>query len=37
MTGSTTSGKRSLVIDQSFKRLLSWCAGNSQRLFHTSI
>ena len=33
----TISGKRSLVIDQSFKQLLSWCAGNSQRLFHTFI
>jgi len=25
------------MIDQSIKRLLFWCAGNSQCLFHTSI
>ena len=33
----TISGKRSLVIDQGFKRLLFWCADNSQCHFHTAI
>jgi len=34
---TTILGKRSLVIDQGFKRLLFWCVGNLQRLFNTSI